>query len=99
MQKNNFYYQEDDQNLLIKFFYKNNHKILYEEFERFLHYLFFNLKIISREYFDSGVKTSLNILDSNKFLFMVDSQRKFLIEFEKNNLIFHQFIINLLLPI
>jgi hypothetical protein len=89
VQKNNFYYQENDQNLLVKFFYKNNHKILYEEFERFLHYLFLSLKIISRECFDSGVKIALSVLDSNKFIFMVNSQRKFLIEFEKNNLIFY----------
>ena len=89
IQKNNFYSQEDDDRLSIKFLYKNNHKIIYEEFEKILHHLLFTLKIISKECFDDGIKNALNILDSKKFLFMVDDQRKFLVEFDKNELILH----------
>ena len=89
IQKNNFYYQENDIEKTITFFYKNNQKILYEVFEKLLYHLFLNTKIITKECFDEAMKSALSILDSNKFLFMVDGQRKFLIEFDKNDLIFH----------
>jgi hypothetical protein len=89
IQKNNFYFKEDEFEMRIIFFYKNNHKILYEEFEKFIYHLFLTLKIITKEIFDKSIEKALRILESNKFLFMIDNQRKFLIEYDKNELILH----------
>lgn len=89
IQKNNFYYQGNDEDQTITFFYKNNGKILYEEFEKLLYHLMSTLKVIPKELFDNAIKSGVNILDSNKFLFMTNNQRKFIIEFEGSNLVFN----------
>ncbi len=89
IQKNNFYYQFIDDEKSLIFFYKNNRGILYELCEKILYHAYLSLKIITKDILNEGIKIALKTLESKKFLFMINNQRKFLIEFSDEKLILH----------
>jgi hypothetical protein len=82
-----YIYAIDDEKLKIGFYTKNNQSFLYENCEELLYYLFSSLNIIDNNILKIGLDKGLKTLKSNKFLFMLPSQRKFLIEPREKSII------------
>ena len=84
---NSYKFDFDQRDLLIIFSVKDSRGFLYEFCEELLYYLFSNLKIIDKSALDDGLRQGINILNSKKFLFIVNNQRKFLIDIKDKYII------------
>ena len=69
----------DKEKFKISFLTRGGQNFLYETCEEVLYHLFSSLKMLDKKNLQSGLNDGLRTLDSSKFLFMVASQRKFLL--------------------
>ena len=80
-----FHFNQGD--LSIIFSVRDSQVFLYEFCEELLYYLFSNLRVVDKAVLDDGLQQGINILYSKNFLFMVNNQRKFLIDIKDRYII------------
>jgi hypothetical protein len=93
---NIYYFSFDFEHFKILLSIRDSRKFSYESYEEIFYYLFSKLKFFSKEEFDELLTRGLNALDSKRFIFMVPSQRTFLLEINGSELILNPISQNLL---